>query len=199
MRIASLLVSLLALAALRSAAACAGEMSARTDSARLALRADGRGAGLTETATRREWVETGTVPLMTIREGGREHALSQLTRDGRDIVARFGESAATIRLRLEARRAYLVLRIVEVLGDGVDQVEFVRLRTRIAGQVGSIRTVNWNERFAICLVGLGEGVETRVEGGLLIAVAHREYGLDGAAVALVACPPAALLGAIREL
>ena len=163
--------------------------------ARWRIGADGKARSLHDKPTGRQWLVAKCPSFTFIKHGGRAHDATSIARDGEALKVVYGTSGVTARLGVTVRPDYVVVKLLEVRGGDVEQLCLARLRTRIAANAGWWLDVRWNDEYAVCLVGLSDRVQT----GNLQAVVHREFGLTGQAVAIIAAPTGRLLDVVQAV
>ena len=163
--------------------------------ARWTIGADGRARSLVDKPAGRQWLVEKPPSFTFIKKGGRYHDATSIVRDGEAMKVVYGQSGVTARLGVTVRPQYLVIRLLEVKGGPVEQLCLARLRTRITANAGWWLDVRWNDDYAVCLVGLSKSVQT----GSLQAIVHREFGLTGQGVAILAAPTKRLLDVVQTV
>jgi hypothetical protein len=162
---------------------------------RLTIATDGRAKALVDKPAGRQWLAANPGSLSFVKRGGAFHNATKIARDGEELRVAYGRSGVTARFRVAVRPRYFVVRLLEVSGEGIEELCLAQLRTRITESVGWWLNVRWNDEFAVCLMGLSERVNT----GGLRALVYPEFGMKGEAVAIIAAPKGRLLDVIQEV
>ena len=155
---------------------------------------DGRNLQFIDKRTGTEYCtqEPGT-PFAKLRVDGREHEPSSAEIRNGLIELRFGDSQASVALKVEERRHYLVVEVVEI--DGViEELEFGNLQLSLEGKP--------EESFAACAVALN--LQTNVAeipgpNNRLRAICLSKFGLVGANAAFIGCPQDQLRDVLKEV
>ena len=177
------------------AVVCGEDLVFENDLVRYTLRSDGVGASLLDKRTGRECITAGGSRLAWIKKAGKFHSASQVQRDGDLLRIKFGESGVTADCRLMVRPHYFVVELADLRGDGVEECCFAQLGTSIAEKTGGWLDVRWDDRFAVCVMGLSDRVNT----GGLRAIVYPESGMKGQKAALVAAPTPQLPAIVQEV
>jgi len=112
-------------------------------------------------------------------------------RAGDALEVHFADPELVATVKLEARPHYLTLTVDRVTGEGVDSFTFADLRLQITENVGTLINAAWNDTFGAVLLGCTPQTDSAgADSGraALTARCYREYGLQGAKVALVGVP-----------
>ncbi len=173
----------------------AGDLAFENRLARWTIGADGRARSLVDKPGSRQWLTARCPSFTFIKHGGRVHDATSIVRDGEALKVTYGRSGVTARLGVTVRPEYLAVRLLEVGGGPVEQLCLARLRTRITANAGWWLDVRWNDDYAVCMVGLSDRVQT----GNLQAVVHREFGMAGEGVAIIAAPKDRLLDVVQAV
>ena len=127
------------------------------------------------------------------RIGERWHdACAAATVDDR-VTLRFTDTEATVALAVTTHERYVVL-TVESATEEIEELEFIHLQLTLKGEL--------DEPFAACVVALNllaNVPELPGPTSLLRASCTRRFGLVGAAVALVGCPPEQMREVLKEV
>jgi len=153
-------------------------------------------------------VQEPPVPMFRMARAGGEVPVHFIERRGEVVEVHFLDPQVKAALKLESRPHYFVVTLDQVRGDHVDWVQLCDLRLNLTENVGTLINAAWNNEFAACVLACNDrthsfgGDAARAD---LYARCYREYGLEGAKVALVGVPtgppdPASqLLDAIEEV
>jgi hypothetical protein len=153
-------------------------------------------------------VQDPPVPMFRVSRAGGEVPVHFIERRGEVVEVHFRDPQVKASLKLESRPHYFVITLDQVSGDHVDWVQLCDLRLNLTENVGTLVNAAWDDEFAACVLACNDrtysfgGDASRAD---LYAWCYREYGLEGAKVALVGTPtnppdPASqLLDAIEEV
>jgi len=185
----------MALAAWACPALPAEDLTFENRIARLSIASNGRASELVDKRTGRNWL-TGSPPSFSyVKCKGKVHPVTAVTRDGEALRMVYGRSGVTARCRLTARGRYFVIELLEVRGEGIEELCLAQLGVRITKNVGGWLNVRWDDEYAVCLLGLSDRVNT----GGLRALLYPEFGMKGQAAAIIAAPKDRLLDVIQEV
>lgn len=167
---------------------------------RLLLDGKARVVGLIDRATDKDYRDR-SLPLTTLRKGGRTYKPSACSYRAGRLTLEFGKSAATVVLKVDARKRYFVFEVHSVSGEGVEALTFLHLQVKPSQRLGSMAILAADERFAFCLRPLNLQVEAGVGGSppTFHATCVPQYGLVGARAALVGCPMPQLRPVLQEV
>ncbi|NLS93946.1 MAG: hypothetical protein GXX96_17440 [Planctomycetaceae bacterium] len=173
-----------------------------TKYATLAVGPTGRCTALIDKRTGQDRI-LRTTPLVTVkRDGTLDRRAACSLKDGK-LVFQFPRSGASVVLDVTASRngKYFLFRLDSVEGVEVEEVSFVQLNLKPCENVSSMSGLAADAEFGVCLRALN--LQTRVDVGrnppVMTATAFAEFGLDGAAAALVACPTPQLRPVLQEM
>ena len=145
-----------------------------------------------------------TTPLVTVRQKGLidRRATCTLLSDNK-LAFQFKRSGVRVVLDVLPGRSgeYLVFRVDAVEGPAVDEVDFVQLNLKPCPHVSPMSGLAADEDYGVCLRTLNLPTRVQVQGNppVATATAFSEYGLGGAAAALVACPTDRLRPVLQEM
>ena len=125
--------------------------------------------------------------------GGKTFRVTEAAMAGNRLKLRFGASGVRAELTVEQRKTYSTVTVTQVEGNP-DSLTFVDIPLTLGG--------NPAESFGACAFALN--LKTRVTQlpalqSHIRCVCYREFGLTGAAVALVGAPPNDLLGVLKAV
>ena len=177
----------------------AGEFLFATQAARLVIRSDGIAVSLTEIRNGRPLLRPESTPLAAVKKGGRLFPVSAIERQGADLLRlTFGASGVQADLSLTAKPDYLLVELVEIRGDGIEELRLLQLGVALAN-AGSQLAVRWDDDFAVCLMGLSPRVDAKVAGSLSTVSLYPEFGMKGERVAIVTAPMPRFLNAVQTV
>jgi hypothetical protein len=170
-----------------------------TNSIRYSVGHDGVSKGLVDKAHGQRWLDTRATPLFSIKKGDRWIPVSSLQGDTGSLQASFGNTGVEAVVKIVSHPDYLTIELVSVKGD-VEGIQLAHLKTQPLENTGGILGVQWNDQFAIALLGLSDRVQVTAGGdGTLTASVYPEFGMAGQQVALVAVPTPRFLGTVQKV
>ena len=161
---------------------------------RYVIGTDGTNRALVDLATGQDYCQRKpAAPLARARIGEQWHDANSAVADGQRIKLVFAGTSASVTLGRKTHPRYFVVEVLEA-GDEVDELQFLNVPLMLQGSL--------DEPFAACALALN--LQTRVPGipgpsRRLQASCVRRFGLVGAAVAIVACPPAQMRDTLKEV
>jgi len=179
--------------------ALAGEFSFETGSVRYAIGDDGFTKSLLEKGTGRELIASPAMPFAAIRKGGKYFPATGVRLAGNGLRVEFSQSGVSAEYRVTAGQDSIVLELVRIEGTGVEEVRLSQLRVGGMANIGTLLSVAWDEKFALCLLALTDGVESRFDGGLLVASVYPEHGMTGEKVGLIAGPTKRFASIVQKI
>ena len=175
----------------------AAEFIFETNNALLAIRSDGKAISLIDKATGKQRL-AGEAAFAAVRKAGQESPASAIERHGDALHVLFGQSGVRADYRVISRPHYLVIELTHTVGAPVDEVVLAQFRLNMA-RTGTTLGVQWDNDFAVCLMGLSERVESIASGDTARASVHSGFGMIGEKVALIAEPTKSFLDVVREV
>ena len=169
-----------------------------TSHARCVFGEDGTAVALEDKRTGENYLRTdgGATPLARLKQAGQEHVSTSVSSDAAGgWRLRFGDSGIEVRLGVQAREQYWVIEVLEVIGDGVEELTFLDMPLSLVGCL--------DEPFAACVMALN--LQTNVPSQVpmpmkrLRACCVSRVGLQGAKAAVVACPPDVMRSIMQEV
>ena len=175
-----------------------GAIVLENTSCRCEIGLDGRNRAFVNLAENKDYCQPGE-PFMVIGRQSKADPKSQpktwpsskveLIGDG--ITVSFGDSGVAAKAKLAVRRRYFTLTIDGVSGTGIDWLQFCNLKLNITGNVGPLVNAAWNDRFAACVLACNDRTDSFGSGEAhprLAAKCYREFGFEGAKVAIIGVP-----------
>jgi hypothetical protein len=175
----------------------------RNDVCRYEIDSHGLNRALVDLASGTDHCAPGQ-PFMVLGRGARTWPSSRVELTGEVLSVSFGDSAVQVKAQVGVHPRYFTLSIADVSGGAADWLQLCNLRVKLDKNVGTLVNAAWDDRFAVCVLACND----RTDGGshgVLSARAYREFGINGAKVAIVAVPtgppdpPARLLDAIETV
>lgn len=205
----ALVIALLLIATIAAAGQDAADrLILQTRTMRLALDRSGRVVELTDRISGRDVRAPGVAePFVTVRVAGAVETPKTVTRSGDRLVFGFGRAGLSVDLRIGARPAYFVVALDRVAGDGVQDVEFCRVRVGLAPHFSDMAGIASDGKLACALRVVSPLAGFRAAFGptpTLTATWTPNTGLSGvnpggAAAALALCPAERLRGTLKEV
>ena len=162
------------------------------DYARYEFSSGGAVLHLIDKASGTEYAKPDAV-LAEVKLGGKMVPVSGLTYENGRLVMRFaGEKESRVTVRVKVQPHYLVFEVLDVT-PGIEELAFVNVVTTLAGTL--------KDPFTCC--ALAFNLQTNVAeipGPMkgMRAVCYPRFGMQGAKVALLACPQAELRNVMKE-
>ena len=193
------LILALALAFVAVNAGRAEDFVFETSMARLVIRSDGLASSLTEKQNGKEQLQPQGLPFAAARKGGHLFSASAVERRGGLFHLTFGTSGLSADYRVTASAAYIVVELAEVQGDGIEEIRLLQLSTPLAHSGGTLLDVQWDDDFAVSLMGLSEQVDSKIAGSVTSASVYPEFTMQGQRVAIIAAPTPRFLETVQEV
>ena len=146
---------------------------------------DGKNRAVVDRAAKKDYCQPN--PLMLAGRAGKTWASSKVVASGDTIVVSFGESGSQVKAKLGARPRYFTLEIVGLSGEPLDWVQLGNLQVKISQHVGALVNAAWDEQFAVCVLACNDRTDCGSH-GVPRARAYREFGIEGAKVAMIGVP-----------
>jgi hypothetical protein len=133
-------------------------------------------------------------PFAMIRSKGREIPSTSANFESGGLSVAFGKGAASVELSVDAEEGYLVFKVTKADGESIDELTFPNLVLDLEGGADD----------PLACICLALNLQTNVEElprprGTLSATCHSDFGIIGAAAALIATPPEVLREAIKKV
>jgi len=178
-----------------------------TETCRYEIGRDGQNRAFVDLATGQDYLEPGQ-PFMAVGRGEERWSSTQVEPTGDLLTVSFGGSGIQVQARVEIHPRYFTLTVERVAGGEVDWLQFCQLRLQIRENVGTLVNAAWNDRFAAAVLACNDRTDSfgaDASQAFLCARSYREFGLEGAKIAVIGVPthppdPASpLLDAIEEV
>lgn len=170
-----------------------------TGTARLVVRSDGLTSSLTEKQNGKEQLQPQRLPFAAARKGGHLFSASAVERRGGLFHVTFGTSGLSADYRITASATYIVVELVGLQGDGIEEIRLVQLSTPLARTGGTALNVQWDDEFAVSLIGLSEEVDSKIAASVMSASVYPEFSMQGQRVAIIAAPTPRFLEAVQKV
>lgn len=176
----------------------AQDFAFQTREARLVIRSDSVASSLIEKRSGKELLGSGGVAFAVVRKGGRLFPASAAERRGDVLHVTFGTSGVDANYRITEKPEYLVVELTAYHGDGIEEIRLMQLNVSLAN-AGGLLGVQWDDEFAVCVMGLSARVNSRIEGRVLLASVYPEFGMQGERVAIITSPTPRFLEVVRKV
>lgn len=80
------------------------------------------------------------------------------SRRGETLQCSFGSSRLAAELRIAVHPSYFLVELVKIRGSNVQEVQMAGLAANISAHVDDLLNVQWNDQFAVCVMGLSDRV-----------------------------------------
>lgn len=147
---------------------------------------DGMNRALVNRTDKKDYCEP-KVPFMLLSQAGKTFRSSEARLTGNTVTVSFGESRVQVKAKIEVRPRYFTLAVTGVSGSNVDWLQLCNLRAKIHQNVGNLVNAAWDEQFAICVLACNDRTDCGSH-GVPSARAYREFGIEGAKVAILGVP-----------
>ncbi len=181
-----------------AAFAGSGDFVFETSAVRYVIGQDGVSKSLVEKKTGHEYLEQNQYSFASIKKGGKFFQISTLIREGDIYRAVFGKSGIKADFRIVGRDECIVVELVRFYGESVEELRLAQLRVAPLKNSGSLLVSRWNDKFAVCLMGLSDRVDTRLEDNMIVASVYPEFGMEGEKVAIMAVLTPDFLNAVQK-
>lgn len=156
---------------------------------------DGRSLHFIDRATGSDHLaQSPSSSFASVRKAGRVFPATSVSGSDGTFSAQFGEAGVTATFKLTPGEHYCVFEVVEVRGDGVEELVFIDLPLTLKGTP--------KEPFAGCAVALNLQTNVRDIPGASSrpwAACYARFGLVGARAALIGCPQEQLRKVLQEV
>lgn len=133
-------------------------------------------------------------PFAHIRKAGTEHEVSSVSCTDDLLTLGFGESEASVVVRVTARKMYFVWEVIAISDQEVEELAIVDVRLAPQGTE--------KEALAVCCLSLNLNTnvpDTPGIGNRVCAVCYRRFGIVGASAAIIGCPLEDLRAMIKDV
>jgi hypothetical protein len=150
---------------------------------------DGKNRALINLADKQNYALPG-VPFMLAGEGQKVLVASKVERTGNELGITFaGSSRGKVKVYVEVRihPRYFTLTVQRFSCKCLDWLQFCNLRVKMNENVGALVNAAWDGRFASCVLACNDLTDCGSH-GVATARAYREFGIEGAKVAIIGVP-----------
>ena len=134
-----------------------------------------------------------SVPMFRAMRAGAAVEVFCVERQGDVLTVRFSDPAVTVSLQIERYPHYFTLAVKQISVPDLDWLQLANLRLQITENVGTMINAAWDKRFGACVLACNERTHSYGENGAraaLCAKAYREFGIEGAKIAIIGTPTA---------
>ncbi|MEA3400912.1 MAG: hypothetical protein U9R79_06640 [Armatimonadota bacterium] len=161
--------------------------------ATLTVADDATAASLIERASGRECVREDDATLSDVRVGEETHRASAVRRTADGLAIEYAGTDTVLHYAVEPADDWLVLRLERVEGTRPQRVTLLRLPVAVNERVGRLLNIGWDDETAVCLMAgnLQTWCGAKGKDHALLQAATQDHpgpSLEGAAVAVIACP-----------
>ena len=170
-----------------------------TSSVRYVLGDNGSNKSLQDKKTGRQLLADTITPFASVRKGGQFFPATSIRRQHDLLQVDFGPARVTASYRISAKEDYVLIELVHLSGESVEEIRLVQLHAGGLPTIGSLLNVAWDDRNAVCLMGLSDRVDSRPGYGMLLSSLYPSFGMDGEKVALIATATARFMRAVQTI
>jgi hypothetical protein len=164
----------------------AGAIVLENESCRYEIGLDGKNRSLAGLGDKRNYLESGQ-PFMVVGQGPKSWPSTKVELAGDLLTVSFAESGIRVQARAAVRPRHFTLSVVSIAGANADWLQLCNLRTKIGGHVGGLVNTVWDDRFAVGALACNDRTDCGSH-GVPTARAYREFGIEGAKVAIFGVP-----------
>ncbi|MGB6687372.1 MAG: hypothetical protein WBE76_05975 [Terracidiphilus sp.] len=180
-------------------AAYAQNFAFATHAAQLVIQPNAVASSLTDRHDGMEELHPAGLPFAVVTQHGKQFPATRFERHGALFHVTFGSSGISADYRITASAEYIVVELAAVQGEGIEKLELMQVSTGLANSGGTLLGVRWDDKFAICLMGLDQEVNTAISGSMISASVYPEFGMQGRRVAIIAEPTQQFLSVIQNV
>ncbi len=153
---------------------------------------DGRNLHFTDKKSGQDYCDQAATPYCaSVKSGGRDWPVSEVSYDGTQIQYKFGESGVHALVKATINKRYFLFEVIEVAGDDVESLTFIDLSLKSPG-----------DPIAGCALALN--LQTNVPelpqaNSKIHAMCYPRFGMVGAEMALIGCLQSDLREVIQEV
>jgi hypothetical protein len=177
----------------------AGDIVFETSTVRYVISRDGQSRSLMEIKSGRNLLVGTVSPFAAIRKGGRFFPATGVRQEGGVLHTEFGQSGISADYRISSNQDYLVIELVRVYGEGIEEIRLAQLRVGGLANTGELLNVLWDEKSAVCLMGLSDNVDSRIGESMLLSSVYPVFGMVGEKVALIAVQKSQFMDVVQKV
>ena len=181
------------------------EVSIENPRVRLTWADDATWQSIVDKASGRDYCHADAkLPLGSVHHGGKEHRASAVSLAGGELTLRFADTDTVLLYEVDAAEDWIRFGLKSVSGTRPERVMLVRVPVAITENVGRRLNIAWNNETSVCLLAANRQPDCRATArkgyAELTATTQDAPGpkLEGAAVALIACPTPKIRPILRE-
>ena len=181
------------------------EVSIENPRVRLTWGEDATWQSIVDTASGREYCRADAkMPLAAVYHGGKEHRASAMSLADGELTLQFGDIDTQLVYEVDRAEDWVRFALKSVSGTRPERVMLMRVPVAITENVGRRLNIAWDEDHSVCLLAANRQPDCRGTArkgyAELTAMTQDAPGpkLEGAAVALIACPTPEVRPILRE-
>jgi hypothetical protein len=147
---------------------------------------DGYNRALVSLADRQDYAQPGA-PFMLAGRGAQSFSAAKVELADDVLTVSFAGCPTRVKARVRIRPRYFTLTVTGVSGGELDWLQLCNLRVKTSQHVGSLVNAAWDGRFAACALACNDRTDCGSH-GVPTARAYRQFGIEGAKVAILAVP-----------
>jgi hypothetical protein len=143
------------------------------------------------------------MPIAVVRHSGRSFDAKAVAIDGDRLTIGFANTDTTLTYAVERADDWIVFRLESIAGTRPESLTVFRAAVAITENVGPRLNAAWDEQTVVCLMAANRQADCHASGGKLAVLAASTQDapgpkIEGAAVALIACPTPELRTIARQ-
>jgi len=171
-----------------------------TNYIRYTINNEGKNKSLLEKKTGKELFKSNKTSFAFIKKQGKIFTVSRLEKNGNVFRAQFGLSGVQADFIITTASDYIVINLLRLYGEGIEEVYLTQLPLVPFENAGNLLASRWNKEFTISLMGLSDRVDARIgSNDMITASVHREFGMEGEGVVLIAVPTPRFLDVVQNV
>ena len=143
-----------------------------------------------------------SAPSFEVVSAGSIVPILAVGQEGRSIEAHTIDPSLRLSFTVASYDRYFTLSLAHVSGPAPGRVRLCDLHVTLTESVGALVNAAWNDEFAVCVLACNDRTHAYGASGRyarLRADCYAEYGLEGAKIAIIACPRDQLWEVIGEV
>lgn len=131
------------------------------------------------------------VPMFRAVRAGAATAVWYIERKGDILTVRFSDPEVTVSLKIETHPHYLALAVKQISVPDLEWLQLANLRLQITENVGTLINAAWDKKFGACVLACNDRTHSYgadAARAALCAKAYREFGIEGAKIAIIGTP-----------
>lgn len=167
--------------------------SIETDLFSIHLGANAKILDFSDKAANLNYLSPDAGALARVRKGDKTYEASLLAYEDNRLKLEFGGAQISAEIKVHAYPHYIMLEVASVTGEGIEEFTFVDIPLSLNGSL--------SDPFTVCALALNLKTNVNEIPGpnkCLRAMCYPRFGMEGAKVALIACPQAQLRDIMKE-